>query len=103
MKTELEQSDIQAIAVEVAKALKPLFKSNGNTGGNNDTIFTVKTLAEYLHVSPKWIYERTHLKEIPYYKVIGQLMFKKKDIDDWLTSYKVNVLSDPPKIRAVKQ
>lgn len=86
MKTQLEQEDIQAIAQAVMKTMKPLLAGNckQDTG---DTIFDVPGLSEYLHVTPKWIHERTHLKEIPFFKLSNkQLRFRKRDIDKWLDS-----------------
>ena len=35
----------------------------------DDNLFTVETLAKYLKVSKQWVYERVHLKEIPYIKM----------------------------------
>ena len=74
--------------------MKPLVACSGSTR-DMDTIFNVKGLSEYLKVSPKWIYERTHLKEIPFIKVLGQLRFRKKDIDKWLLSYSIPVVDTP--------
>lgn len=86
MKLELEQVDIQAIAQamgpEVIKALKPLLDCNGEP----DTILDVKGLAEYLKVSPQWVYERVQHKEIPYSKIGKFPRFKKSHIDKWLDS-----------------
>lgn len=86
MKLELEQADIQAIAkevtVEVTKALKPLMEGKGEA----DTLFDVKGLAEYLHVSPQWVYERVHLKEIPFSKIGKFPRFRKSGIDAWIKS-----------------
>ena len=103
MKLELEQADIQAIAqamtAEVVKALKPLL----NGKGEEDTICTVKSLAKYLEVSEKWVYERVQFKEIPYFKLGGNVRFNKKDIDRWIETLKtpaVNPLSRP--LKAIK-
>ncbi len=86
MKLELEATDIQAIAqavtAEVAKALKPLMEGKGEA----DTLFDVKSLAEYLHVSPQWVYERDHLKEIPFSKIGKFPRFSKSRIDEWIKS-----------------
>jgi excisionase family DNA binding protein len=102
MKTELEQADIEAIAQRVIELLKPLISGNGRQE-TEDGILDVKGLCDYLHVSVKWIYERTHLKEIPHLKVNGLLRFRKKDIDKWLNSFNVPALSTPERVlRAVK-
>jgi len=87
MKALLEQEDIEKIAQAVCEMLKPML-SNGKVE-NADEIFDIKGLADYLKVSKQWIYERTHLKEIPYLKINGQLRFRKKDIDKWLTAYNI--------------
>jgi excisionase family DNA binding protein len=81
---QLEQADIEAIAQAVIKQIRPLL--TGRTESAVEVIiFDVKCLCEYLHVTPKWLYERTSLKEIPFIKLSGkQLRFRKKDIDKWL-------------------
>ena len=85
MKIELEQSDIQAIAEKVVELMKPYLSPRSDLQEN--TIFDVPGLCHYLHVTPKWIHERTHLKEIPYIKLSNkQLRFRKKKIDKWLES-----------------
>lgn len=102
MKAELETHDIEAIAQRVTELLKPLLSSNGKHEAE-DVIFDVKGLCDYIHVSDKWIYERTHLKEIPYLKVNGLLRFRKKDIDKWLSSFNVPTTNTPERIlRAVR-
>ncbi len=83
MKTELEHSDIQAIAAEVAKVLKPLFKSNGNAGDTAD-ILDVEELASYLKVRREWIYQKVHEGEIPHYKVGRYPRFRRSKVDEWL-------------------
>lgn len=88
MKTEFEPQDIKAIAQRVSDLLKPLISGNGKHDAE-DTIFDVKRLCDYLHVSDKWVYERTHLKEIPHLKAKGLLRFRKKDIDKWLNSFNI--------------
>lgn len=47
MKIEIEPQDIQSIAERVVELLKPLF-SNGEKYNNEDIVFTVETLSEYL-------------------------------------------------------
>ncbi len=71
---------VRDITHEVVKALKPLLKGRREDG----SLFTVKSLAEYLQVSEKWVYERVHLKEIPYYKLGGNVRFYKVAVDRWL-------------------
>ena len=85
MKIEFEPSDIQAIAKRVVSLIKPLL----NNTRQKDTILDVRGLCAYLKVTPKWIHERVHLKEIPYYKASNKVLrFKKRDIDKWLESLK---------------
>lgn len=84
MTLELEEKDFDVIAAKIAERLKLRDSRKAD-----DTIFDVQGLTKYLHVSTKWIYERTHLKEIPYIKIKGRLMFRKRDIDRWLDTHVV--------------
>jgi len=82
VKTVLEQDDLQAIAAMVASALRPLLSNVGNK--TTDEVFGVKELADYLKVKRTWIYNLTHLNEIPYIKAGGKLLFRRRQIDRWL-------------------
>ena len=102
MRTELEDKDIQAIAQEVAKVLKLLFKDNGKAG-KDDNLLTVDGLADYLGVSKRWVYERVHLKEIPYAKVGKFPRFRKSKIDRWLDSLETPAISSLSRpLKAIK-
>lgn len=84
MKTVFDPEDIEAIARRTVDLLRPLLA--GRTGTKEeDTLFTVDTLAEYLHVPKSWVYNAVHLKQIPYKKQ-GKwyTQFRKSEIDKWL-------------------
>jgi hypothetical protein len=103
MKTELEPQDVQVMVEKVVEQLKPYLSQRADR--QEDTIFDVPGLCEYLHVSKSWVYERTHLKEIPFIKLPGQpakglhgrtsnkILFKKSAIDTWLERNKVPEVS----------
>jgi predicted DNA-binding transcriptional regulator AlpA len=94
MKALLEQEDVQVIVSAILGGLKPFLSGKGENPAD-DIILDVPGLCEYLHVTPKWIHERTHLKEIPYYKLSNkQLRFRKREIDKWLDSLKTPVIND---------
>jgi len=103
MKVELEQQDIQVIVDGVIDGLKPLL-SRGPNSTKDDTILDVPGLCSYLNVSAKWIHERTHFKEIPYFKLSNkQLRFRKRDIDKWLESLKTPAINEfRGKLKAIK-
>jgi len=93
MKTELEPQDVQTIAEKVVELLKPYLLQR--TDRQEDTVLDVPGLCEYLHVTPKWIHERTHLKQIPYFKLSNkQVRFRKKKIDKWLESLETPAIND---------
>ncbi len=103
MKIELNIDTVELaskIAQEVTDAIVPILtKSVIET----DNIFTVETLARYLRVSKQWVYERVHLKEIPYIKMGKFPRFRKMEIDSWLDSMKtpaIQPLSKP--LEAIK-
>jgi len=63
---------------------------------DDDIVFNITQISEYLNVSSKWIYEQTHLKTIPHYKMGNkQLRFRKKEIDRWLDGQKVPPAGNP--------
>lgn len=93
---------VNEIAREVAEILKPVLSSNGKQ--EDDVIFDVQGLTGYLKVTHKWIYERTHLKEIPHTKLKNKLRFRKRDIDKWFDARKVPAIGTPERIlKAIKQ
>lgn len=100
MKAELN-IDTKELAKEVTqaviRAIKPLL-SKGKA--EDDTIFTVKTLAEYLHVSDQWVYERVQLNEIPFSKIGKFPRFRKSKIDRWLDTLETPAIS--PLSRSLK-
>lgn len=92
MKSTFEKEDIQAIAQAVMEMLRPHLIS---VKSEQETVFDVKGLATYLHVSVTWIYERSRLNEIPKTKPFGVLLFRKKDIDKWLDRYTTPAIKLP--------
>ena len=103
MKTHLEQEDVDAVASALIEKLKPFLSYNGRSE-TDDAIFDVKGLCDYLKVSRQWIYERTHLKEIPHLKIDGQLRFRKRDIDKWLNTFNVRSVSSAERmLKAVRR
>jgi excisionase family DNA binding protein len=100
MKATFDQEDVELIAQRVAEIISPLLSCNQQ---NQDEIFDVTALAAYLRVSRKWIYERTHLKEIPHIKAGGQLRFRKKIINKWLDSYGIPTLARSEAVKSLVQ
>ena len=84
MKIELELTEKtkHSLALLFADMIKPLLLSNGYKEDN--TIFDVQELAQYLKVKKQWIYDKIHKNEIPYYKVGKYPRFRKSIIDEWL-------------------
>ncbi len=76
--------------------LRPLIATSSKK--EDDIIFDVPGVCEYLKVSAKWIYERTQLKEMPYLKVKGLLRFRKADIDKWLNTQHTPAASTPERV-----
>jgi excisionase family DNA binding protein len=85
MRSELESQDIETIAQRVLELIRPVVSNNGKSD-NNEMVFDVKGLAEYLHVKPSWIYKQMSLKTIPFFKTGKYSRFRKKDIDKWIES-----------------
>ena len=95
---------LDQIVLQLFERLKPLFTASKHEAAReDDVIFDVAGLSEYLEVSKKWVYEQTHLHTIPHYKMGNkQLRFKKKDIDAWLCGLRVPSAASMPLISPKK-
>ena len=49
---------------------------------------SIKHLSEYLSYSEAAIYKMVAKSVIPFFKIGGKLLFKRKEIDSWLLEYK---------------
>tara|TARA_B100000315_G_C14253928_1_gene441015 strand:- start:253 stop:564 length:312 start_codon:yes stop_codon:yes gene_type:complete len=103
MKAEfkIDSKDIvNEIVSAVVKELKPLISDFKQ---EEEILFTVRSLAEYLSVSKQWVYERISLNEIPCYKIGKFPRFRKSAIDDWLSSHKIPAVSQlTSKLKVIK-
>ncbi|MHC4322445.1 MAG: helix-turn-helix domain-containing protein [Planctomycetota bacterium] len=83
MKIEIDNSQlINDIVEKVVKRITPLFTQNHKN--NDNELMTVSELANYLKVKTSWIYEKVHIREIPFHKAGKFPRFRKKHIDLWL-------------------
>jgi excisionase family DNA binding protein len=83
MKIEIDDSKLISDIVEkVVERLEPLLNNSHNSKDNE--LMDVNGLAGYLNVKKQWIYEKTHLNVIPYYKVGKYPRYRKSKIDEWL-------------------
>ena len=85
MNIELSTEELEILADtlsrKVLEKIKPLLQGNGK---DNNGLFTVETLAQYLNIPKSTIYKMTSLNEIPYLKIGNTLRFRGTDIDKWL-------------------
>ena len=84
MKIEMDIQDLESIAARVAERIMPLL----NSQSQQDTLFTVEGLSNYLQVTKQWVYEKIHSNSIPHYKMGKYPRFRKSDIDSWLDEQK---------------
>jgi len=73
---------IDTIVEKVVERLKPLLSNSHDS--EDDELMDVKGLAGYLNVNKQWVYEKTHMGIIPYYKVGKYPRYRKSKIDAWL-------------------
>jgi excisionase family DNA binding protein len=55
-------------------------------------LFTVEEVAQFLDVSPTWIYERTRKKTIPFRKLGKYIRFTKADLEAIIEANRCGVL-----------
>lgn len=72
---------IGAVAREVATLVRPMLNVEKE---QDDPIFTIDELKVYLRVPKGWLYERTRLREIPFFKMGKFIRFRKSEIDAWI-------------------
>ncbi len=92
MKFEIEPQDIQLIAEKVVEILKPLL-SNGEKHCNDDLVFTVETLSEYLKTDTSWVRKQVSAMTIPFFKAGKYVRFRKSAIDKWIKNQSREPLS----------
>ena len=61
----------------------------------NDSLITVKEVADYLKLKEQTVYLLARQNKIPSLKVGGSLRFKKSQIDAWLASSPKTSSPDP--------
>ncbi len=89
MKTTLEPEDIQAIAQEVLKVLKPLLSSREP---RQDELLSVEDIAKILNKSKgqvyQWVNNSQHgLSDFPFMKAGKSLRFSKNAILQWMKQH----------------
>jgi len=97
VRTELEKTDIEALAQRVVELLRPILLSKKQEAG--DTIFDKDALSEYLGVPVWWIHKQVSLKAIPHFKTGKYLKFQKSKIDKWIDNQSINPI---PPLRLAK-
>lgn len=102
MQIKMDDDEIKEIAMEVVKLIRPHLEKEKPT--QDETLFTVETLAQYLHASKKKIYEMVRQKLVPYIKVGGHNRFRKAEIDRWMESHRSPALPPPnPPLKGSKR
>jgi len=90
MRAELEQKDIEAIALRVTEYLKPFLSCNHS---ESNELLTIDELAAFLKTSKEQIYQWVNksqhgLSNFPYLKSGRLLRFSRNDIMTWLKDNK---------------
>ena len=63
-------------------------------------MFDVKRLAEYMGMSPQWIYNNK--SKLPHVNINNKPLFRKSEIDRWLESYRVQTSNNPIELNVSK-
>jgi excisionase family DNA binding protein len=88
----IEDKEMEEIAYKVSERLKAMLpKTEDNK--QQDIIFDVKGLADYLKVEESWVYKQISLKTIPFFKVGKYTRFKKSAIDRWADNRTIKPIS----------
>src|ERR1035438_10180650 len=91
-KEDLE--NIIARAVETALAGAGLSRRENEPEDDNMSIMRSPDVCKYLNMKMSTLYQLTHKKEIPFYKIKKILNFKKDEIDLWLADGKQQTIRE---------
>jgi excisionase family DNA binding protein len=50
----------------------------------NDNLIGIKEMAKKLDVPVSWLYSRTRIKKIPFYRIGKYCKFKESEVLDWV-------------------
>jgi len=54
----------------------------------------IKTACKYLCIAKATLYQRTHLKTIPFYKINRKILFKVSELDQYVESHRVKTQAE---------
>ncbi len=61
----------------------------------NQVYMTAKETAEFLGISPKYLYQLTHQRKIPYFSPTGRkILFKRSELISFVESARVSSIND---------
>ena len=84
MKIEIDNTQlINDIVERVVEKLKPLI-SNPHDSSSDELMDVQERWLIILRLKRQWVYEKTHMGIIPYYKVGKYPRYRKSKIDEWL-------------------
>jgi excisionase family DNA binding protein len=99
---QLGEEDRRANATEIVKMLTPILSRTGGDA-EDEQIFDVPGLAEYLGVSKDWVYKQVAHQGIPHVKTNHLVRFRKTAIDRWLEERTVKPVPKNPAEKYLSQ
>jgi excisionase family DNA binding protein len=88
---QISQEFVDEIVEKLYIRLKPCLSESGKR--EEDVIFDVESLAQYLKVESSWVYNQVSQKALPYFKTGKYVRFRKREIDSWINSQMVKPIS----------
>ncbi|MBS1754268.1 MAG: helix-turn-helix domain-containing protein [Bacteroidetes bacterium] len=73
----------------IENLLKTLMKNDNGTVTITE-VLNLNQAAEYVSLSKSAIYKKTSERNIPHFKKGKKLYFKRRELDNWLTSMKIS-------------
>ena len=73
----------------IENLLKTVMKNDNGTVRITE-VLNLNQAAEYVSLSKSAIYKKTSERNIPHFKKGKKLYFKKRELDNWLTSMKIS-------------
>lgn len=84
----------QRLSIIESLILQSLEKESTANLVRDDDVLDVEGVAKLLHKSVDTIYSYTHKRVIPHSKPLGNLLFSKKELLEWIKTYKVKTMDE---------
>lgn len=76
--------------IQLLQEIRDLLKANSHA----KTVLNTEEAAEYIGISRSKLWELKQLYQVPFVQIADRILYRKKDLDDWLEARSVKTPKD---------